>query len=121
MQAGSSAHSRSATPLTSVCTFDPPSASSVTSSPTTLLTRYGPPMAMDDVPRTMGTKSASPGMYAVPAAPGPSMAATNGTTPDITTCSRKRYPVSAKELIHDASSGSAGGRAPGGSISQTNG
>ena len=62
MQAASLSHSRSATPLTSVWTFDPPSASSVTSSPTTLFTRYGPPIASDEVPRTIGTKSARPGM-----------------------------------------------------------
>ena len=35
-------------------------------------------------------------MYAVPAAPGPTIAATCGTTPLMTTCSRKRCPVPAK-------------------------
>ncbi len=44
----------------------------------------------------MGTKSARPGMYAVPAAQGPMTAATIGTTPLITTCSRNRYPEPAK-------------------------
>ena len=44
----------------------------------------------------MGTKSARPGMYAVPAAHGPSIAATCGMTPDITTCSANSQPVPAK-------------------------
>ena len=80
----------SAHPEISVCTLLPPSCSSVTSSPTTLLTRYGPPIAIEEVPFTIGTKSARPGMYAVPAAPGPTIAATWGTTPESTTCSRNR-------------------------------
>ena len=62
MHARSSATSRSATPETSVCTFEPPSSSAVISSPTTALTRGGPPRAMWLVPATMGTKSASAGM-----------------------------------------------------------
>jgi len=48
------------------------------------------------VPFTIGTKSASAGMYAVPAAPGPIMAATCGTTPDMIDSSRNRSPEPAK-------------------------
>src|SRR5258705_4952653 len=44
----------------------------------------------------MGTKSARAGIYAVPAAPGPIMAATIGTTPDMMDSSRKRKPDPAK-------------------------
>ncbi len=66
------------------------------------------------MPFTIGTKSASPGMYAVPAAPGPIIAATCGTTPDITTCSRNRSPVRAN--IDPAASWI---RAPAESISHT--
>src|SRR5262245_37852995 len=82
MQARSSATSRSAHPETSQWTLEPPSSSAVMSSPTTAFTSGGPPSAMWLVPLTMGTKSASAGMYAVPAAPGPIMAATCGTTPE---------------------------------------
>ena len=71
-----------------VCTAEPPISSSVTSSPTAAFTRCRPPSAIDDVPFTIGTKSASAGMYAVPAAQWPSIAATIGTTPLIATCSR---------------------------------
>ena len=92
----SSATSRSATPLILVCTAEPPISSSVTSSPTAAFTRWRPPSAIDDVPFTIGTKSASAGMYAVPAAQWPSIAATIGTTPLIATCSRKRSPAPAK-------------------------
>jgi hypothetical protein len=67
----------------------------VTFSPTAAFTSGGPPSAMCEVPFTMGTKSASPGMYAVPAAPGPIIAATCGTTPLMWTCSRNRSPVRA--------------------------
>src|SRR5687767_5457224 len=77
---------------------------------------------MFDVPFTIGTKSASPGMYAVPAAPGPTMAATCGTTPLITTCSRNRYPVSANPAIRRGSmSPEASRRAPAESTSHTMG
>ena len=38
-------------------------------------------------------------MYAVPAAPGPTIAATCGTTPLMTTCSRNRCPEPAKSEI----------------------
>ncbi len=95
MHSRSSATSRSATPETLQCTDDPPISSAVTSSPTAAFTRCGPPSAMFEVPFTIGTKSARPGMYAVPAAPGPIMAATCGTTPDMCTCSRNRSPVRA--------------------------
>ena len=60
------------------------------------LTSGGPPRAIEPISFTMGTKSARPGMYAVPAAPGPTMAATCGTTPLMCTCSRKRCPDPAK-------------------------
>ena len=60
---------------------------SVTSSPVAALTSRAPPSDMLLVPLTMGTKSLRPGMYAVPAAQGPSMALTWGTTPDIWTWS----------------------------------
>ena len=43
-----------------------PSPPRVTSSPTAALTRCRPPSAIDDVPFTMGTKSASPGIYGSP-------------------------------------------------------
>ena len=66
------------------------------SSPTTAFTSGGPPSAMLDVPFTIGTKSASAGMYAVPAAPGPIIAATWGTTPDMMDSSRKSRPEPAK-------------------------
>ncbi len=42
----SSATSRSATPLTFVCTAEPPISSAVTSSPTAAFTSGGPPSAM---------------------------------------------------------------------------
>ena len=67
----------------------------VTSSPVTAFTRGGPASAMEPRPFTIGTKSARPGMYAVPAAPGPIIAATCGTTPLMITCSRNRCPVPA--------------------------
>ena len=38
-------------------------------------------------------------MYAVPAAPGPTIAATCGTTPLMTTCSRNRCPLPANSEI----------------------
>ena len=60
---------------------------SVTSSPVAALTSRAPPSDIDDVRLTMGTKSDRPGIYAVPAAHGPSIAATCGMTPDITTWS----------------------------------
>ena len=58
----SSATSMSATPETLVCTSEPPISSSVTSSPVAAFTRWRPASAMDDVPFTIGTKSASAGM-----------------------------------------------------------
>jgi hypothetical protein len=51
-----------------------------------------PARAIDPRPLTIGTKSASPGMYAVPAAHGPMSAATCGMTPLATTSSRKSAP-----------------------------
>ena len=59
-------------------------------------------------------KSASAGMYAVPAAQWPSIAATCGTTPLIVTCSRNRWPASANVEPVDAWM-----RAPAESSSQT--
>ncbi len=58
----SSATSRSATPEILVWTVEPPISSSVTSSPTAAFTRWRPPNAIDDVPFTIGTKSANAGM-----------------------------------------------------------
>ena len=55
-------------------------------------------------------------MYAVPAAHGPSIAATSGMTPDIVTSSRKRWPEPAN--IDPAASWI---RAPAESSSQING
>ncbi len=63
------------------------------------LTSDGPASAIELLPATIGTKSARPGMYAVPAAPGPTIADTSGTTPDITTCSRNRCPLPANNEI----------------------
>ena len=81
MHSSSSATSRSPTPDLRQCTREPPSSSCVTSSPTAARTRCGPASAIDPRPLTIGTKSASPGMYAVPAAHGPISAATCGMTP----------------------------------------
>ncbi len=55
-------------------------------------------------------------MYAVPAAPGPIIAATCGTTPLMMTCSRKRSPVRAN--MEPVASWM---RAPAESISHTSG
>ena len=90
MHSSSSATSRSPTPDLRQCTRAPPSSSCVTSSPIAARTRCGPASAIEPCPDTIGTKSASPGMYAVPAAHGPISAATCGTTPLITTSSRNR-------------------------------
>ena len=78
MHSSSSATSRSPTPDLRQCTRAPPSSSCVTSSPIAARTRCGPASAIDPRPDTIGTKSASPGMYAVPAAHGPISAATCG-------------------------------------------
>ena len=67
----------------------------MTSSPIAARTRCGPASAIEPRPRTIGTKSASPGMYAVPAAHGPISAATCGITPELITSSRNRWPVPA--------------------------
>ena len=71
MQSSSDSTSRSPTPEIRVWMREPPSSSWVTSSPVTALTRCGPASAIDPRPFTIGTKSARPGMYAVPAAHGP--------------------------------------------------
>ena len=71
------------------------------------------------MPLTIGTKSASPGMYAVPAAPGPTIAATCGTTPLIRICSRKRCPVPAKSEIMSGCDEPGSMRAPAESMNQT--
>ncbi len=84
--------SRSPTPDTRVWMREPPSSSWVTSSPVTAFVRCGPASAIEPRPFTIGTKSASPGMYAVPAAQGPMSAATCGTTPLMITSSRNRWP-----------------------------
>ena len=70
---------------------------------------------MFELPFTMGTKSASPGMYAVPAAPGPIIAATCGMTPLMMT-SCLRSPVAAN--IEPVASWM---RAPAESMSHTSG
>ena len=90
MHSSSDPTSRSATPEIRVCTRAPPSSSWDTSSPVTAFTRCGPASAIEPRPFTIGTKSARPGMYAVPAAHGPIRAAICGTTPLITTSSRNR-------------------------------
>ena len=95
MHSASSATSRSPTPDLRQCTRAPPSSSGVTSSPIAARTRCGPASAIEPCPDTIGTKSARPGMYAVPAAHGPITAATCGTTPLITDCSRNSTPVCA--------------------------
>ena len=81
MHSSSDSTSRSPTPETRVWMREPPSSSWVTSSPVTAFVRCGPASAIEPRPFTIGTKSASPGMYAVPAAHGPISAATCGTTP----------------------------------------
>ena len=60
-------------------------------------------------------------MYAVPAAPGPTIAATCGTTPLITTCSRNRCPVPAKSEIMSGWLDPGSIRAPPESMNQTTG
>jgi len=95
MHASSSGTSRSPTPEMRQWMRAPPSSSCVTFSPTAARTRCGPARAIEPRPETIGTKSASPGMYAVPAAHGPISAATCGMTPDATTSSRNRCPLPA--------------------------
>ena len=69
---------------------------------------------------TIGTKSASPGMYAVPAAPGPTIAATSGTTPDMITSSRNSAPAPAKSDIMSPFAPTCGSmRAPAESMNHT--
>ena len=92
MHSSSESTSRSPTPETRVWIFEPPSSSCVTSSPVTAFVRCGPASAIEPRPLTIGTKSARPGMYAVPAAHGPISAATCGMTPLMITSSRKRWP-----------------------------
>jgi len=76
---------------------------------------------MDPMSLTMGTKSASAGMYAVPAAPGPTIAATCGTTPDMITCSRNKCPEPANREIMSGCVDPGSMRAPPESIHQTMG
>ena len=121
-QACSLATSTSPTPDFSQCTFEPPSSCSLMSWPVTALTSGGPPRAIEPMSFTMGTKSARPGMYAVPAAPGPTMAATSGTTPDMMTSSRKRCPVPAKIAVMSPPPEALGSmRAPAESMNHTMG
>ena len=96
MHSASSATSRSPTPDLRQCTRAPPSSSCVTSSPIAARTRCGPASAIEPRPDTIGTKSASPGMYAVPAAHGPISAATCGTTPLITDLLAEQVPGAAR-------------------------
>src|SRR3954453_20331423 len=73
MHSESSLTSTSPTPDFSLCHLVPPSSCSEMSCPVTALTSGGPPSAIEPMSFSIGTKSASPGMYAVPAAPGPTM------------------------------------------------
>ena len=116
MHSSSSATSRSPTPDLRQCTREPPSSSCVTSSPTAARTRCGPASAIEPRPLTIGTKSASPGMYAVPAAHGPISAATCGITPLAITSSRNRWPEPA-----NSEPTASWIRAPAESSSHTNG
>ena len=84
--------SMSPTPDLRQCTREPPSSSCVTSSPIAARTRCGPASAIEPRPLHHRHEVGEPGMYAVPAAQGPMSAATCGTTPLITTSSRKRCP-----------------------------
>ncbi len=69
---------------------------------------------------TIGTKSARPGMYAVPAAPGPTIAATSGTTPDMITSSRNSVPAPANSDSRSPFCPDCGSmRAPAESMNQT--
>ena len=88
----------------------------MTSSPIAARTSCGPASAIVPRPLTIGTKSASPGMYAVPAAHGPISAATCGITPLARTSSRNRWPVPA-----NSEPTASWIRAPAESNSQTNG
>ena len=119
MHSASLSTSRSPTPETSQWIREPPSSCSVMSWFVIALTSAGPPSAIELLPATIGTKSASPGMYAVPAAPGPTIAATCGTTPLITVCSRNRWPLAANSETSSGLFGRGSMRAPAESISHT--
>ena len=67
------------------CTWAPPSSCVLRLSPVANFTSGGPAMPIEPIPRTIGTKSASEEKLAGPAKPGPSMAVTCGTQPDIST------------------------------------
>ena len=116
MHSSSSFTSRSPTPDLRQWTLAPPRSSIEMSSPVTAFVRWGPASAIAPWPTTIGTKSERPGMYAVPAAHGPSIAATIGITPDITTSSRKRWPEPA-----NSDPAASWIRAPAESSSQMNG
>ena len=78
----SSAETNVATPLFDAWLIAPPSSSSVTSSPVTVLTTSGPVMNMWLDSRTMKMKSVIAGEYTAPPAHGPRMTEICGTTPD---------------------------------------
>ena len=69
-------------PETPVCIFAPPISSSVTSSPITICAIRGEPRYIEALPSRMITTSQKAGMYAPPAALGPSSTQTCGTLPD---------------------------------------
>ena len=84
-QAFSSAATNVATPDFEAWLIAPPSSSSVTSSPVTVLTTSGPVMNMCDDSRTMKMKSVIAGEYTAPPAHGPRITEICGTTPDDST------------------------------------
>ncbi len=77
----SSGDTNVATPLLVAWLIAPPSSSSVTSSPVTVLTTSGPVMNMWLDSRTMKMKSVIAGLYTAPPAHGPRITEICGTTP----------------------------------------
>jgi hypothetical protein len=65
-----------------VCIFAPPISSRLTSSPITICAIRGEPRYIDALPSRITTTSQKAGMYAPPAALGPSSTHTCGTLPD---------------------------------------
>ena len=88
----SSAETKVATPLLDAWLAAPPSSSSVTSSPVTVLTTSGPVMNMWLVSRTMKMKSVIAGEYTAPPAHGPSTTEICGITPEDCTLRQKMPP-----------------------------
>ena len=79
----------SAQPDTVACIIAPPISSSVVSSPVTFSATRGEARYIEALPSTMPTQSVKAGMYAPPAADGPSRQQICGTRPDRATCSWK--------------------------------